>query len=90
MAYTQHAQIRAQQRGIPPILIDLLLQFGAREKAGDGTQTYFFDKNARRQVRSYAGLLASSIEQHLDVYAIVGAGNEVITVAHRTGRINRN
>lgn len=58
MAYTQHAQIRAQQRGIPPILIDLLLRFGAHEKAGDGTQTYFFDKTARRQVRSYAGLLA--------------------------------
>ena len=36
MQVTQHAQVRAKQRGIPPLLIDLLLQFGTSERAGTG------------------------------------------------------
>lgn len=90
MSHTHHAQIRAQQRGIPPIVIDLLLRFGAQEKSGDGTQKYFFDKAARRNMRSYVGLLASSIERHLNVYVVVGTSNEIITIAHRTERIHRH
>lgn len=90
MAYTHHAQLRAQQRAIPPMLVDLLLQFGHREKSGDGTAKVFFDKDARRKLRAYAGALASSIEQHLDVYVVVSSAQVVITVAHRDDRIRRH
>lgn len=47
----------------------------------------FFEKDARRKLRSYAGSLARSIEQHLDVYVVVGPVQMVITVAHRDERI---
>lgn len=90
MNTSKHAKVRAQQRGIPPILIDLLLQFGAAEPAGDGASKVFFDKRARQRVRRYAGALSAAIDEHLDVYAVIGADNTVITVAHRTERIRRH
>jgi hypothetical protein len=86
---TRHAATRSQQRGIPLITIDLLLQFGATESAGDGTSRYFFDKAARRQLRAYAGPLARAIAEHLDIYAIVASDSKVITVGHRLERVKR-
>lgn len=90
MKITNHASVRCQQRAIPPIVIDLLDQFGAREPAGEGAWKLFFDKAARRRFRAYAGQLASSLEQHLDVYAVIAQDGNVITVAHRIDRINRH
>lgn len=90
MIYTHHAEHRAQKRCIPPMLVDLLIQFGRQESSGDGTFKVFFDKNARRNLRTYAGAMASAIEQHLDVYAVVGSDMQVITVAHREDRIHRH
>jgi hypothetical protein len=87
---TKHAQARCQQRGIPPLLIDLLLQFGATEDAGGGTCKLFFDKKARRKLRAYAGPVAPLLDQHLDVYAVVSSDDSLITVGHRSERIRRH
>lgn len=84
---TQHAQARSQQRGIPPMLIDLLLTFGVSEKAPGGAEKLFFDKSSRKRVRAYAGPLAALLERHLDIYAVVADGNRVITLGHRLERI---
>jgi hypothetical protein len=89
MDTTRHAAVRSKQRGIPPLMIDLLREFGARQPAGQGAQKVFFDKVARRRLRAYAGPMAPLLEQHLDVYAVMSNSDEVITVAHRTARINR-
>ena len=90
MNMTEHANLRCQQRAIPPLLIDLLLQFGTCESAGNGASKVFFDKAARKKVKSYAGTLSRMIEGHLDLYAVVAEGNKVITVGHRYERIRRN
>lgn len=90
MDMTNHAQSRCQQRAIPALLIDLLLQFGSSQQSGDGTSKYFFDKPSRRRVKAYAGSLATLLEEHLDLYAIVAADDRVITVAHRIDRIRRH
>lgn len=90
MDMTRHASARSQQRGIPPLVIDLLLGFGSREPAGDGTAKVFFDRRARRRLGSYAGAVAHNLDDHLDVYALVDAHERVITVAHRTQRIHRS
>lgn len=87
---TRHAQIRSQQRAIPGLLIDLLLQFGASERAGNGASKVFFDKAARRRVQAYAGPLASLLDEHLDLYAVVAADSSVITVGHRLEKIRRH
>lgn len=86
MNMTKHAQVRSQQRAIPPMLIDLLLQFGASERAGAGVSKVFFDKTSRRRVKAYAGPLASLLEDHLDVYAVVNDDQTIITTGHRTVR----
>lgn len=88
MEHTQHSQIRAQQRGIPPLIIDLLMQFGAREPAGDGAEAIYFDKRAKKQLQTYSGGLMSKLSNELDVYAIV-SGNKVVTVGPRFKRISR-
>ena len=90
MQMTSHANVRSQQRAIPPMLIDLLLQFGITEKAGPGASKVFFDKTSRRKVRSYAGPLASMLDGHLDIYVVVADDQTVITVGHRNERFTRH
>ena len=87
---TKHAHIRSQQRAIPPLMIDLLLQLGATEKAVGGVCKMFFDKASRRRVHAYAGPIAPLLEEHLDLYAVVGRDSQVITVGHRNERIKRH
>ena len=89
MQMTKHALDRSRQRAIPPLLIDLLLQFGASEAAGDGARKVYFDKSARRRLDAYAGTLATSLQGHLDLYAVIGGDDQVVTVGHRTKRISR-
>ncbi|MCA8016512.1 MULTISPECIES: hypothetical protein [Burkholderia] len=84
---SKHAAIRLQQRGIAPLVVDLLLEFGVTEKSGDGTTKHYLDKPARRRLRSYAGQLASLLEAHLDCYAVTGAEGTIVTAAHRTQQI---
>jgi hypothetical protein len=90
MELKRHAQVRAQQRGIPPMVVDLLIRFGHREKAGGGLSKVFMDRSARKKVCAYAGQLASLISEHLDTYLIVMPDNTVITVGHRLERIKRH
>lgn len=87
MHLTKHARTRVQQRAIPMMLIDLLAQFGKIEAVGDGETKLFFDKAARRRVKAYAGPLAGILNEHLDVYAIVGPADEIITTGHLTKRV---
>ena len=88
MEHTQHSQIRAQQRGIPQLIIDLLIQFGAREPAGEGTETIYFDKQAKKRLQTYSGRLMGKLSDQLNVYAVV-IGDKVVTVGPRYKRINR-
>ena len=88
--YSKHAHIRCQQRGIPPMLVDLLLELGTSEKAPGGVRKFYFDKTSRRRLHAYAGALSHVFHEHLGIYAVVGEDNQVITVGHRTERIERN
>jgi len=89
MNMTRHASTRSQQRCIPPMMIDLLIQFGKSESAGSGA-TKLFDRQTRKQVAAYAGSLASLLDDHLDFYAVVGPDMQVITVGHRIERMKRH
>lgn len=90
MNMTRHASIRGRQRGIPPMMIDLLLQFGKSEAAGGGATKLFFDRQTRKQVAVYAGQFASMLDDHLDFYAVLGPDMQVITVGHRLDRVKRH
>ncbi|AWU98077.1 hypothetical protein DM194_27710 (plasmid) [Azospirillum ramasamyi] len=81
---------RAQQRAIPPFIVDLLLRFGA-EAHHHGAEVLYFDKEARRRLRHHLGdrILQAIGDQMLDTYAAVGEGDRVVTVAHRNRRLKR-
>lgn len=89
MKPTAHATVRCQQRGIPPLVVDLLLKFGHREHDHRGAEIVYFDRRSKKRIESYAGGLISKLSEHLDSYAVVADG-EVITVGTRFKRINHN
>lgn len=89
MVKSLHAQGRLQQRGIPPMIVDLLMQFGTRISSGDGTEICFFDRRARKHIHAYVGGLFSRMNEQLDAYAVV-SGEKVVTVGTRYKKLNRN
>ena len=51
MDHTLHARQRSQQRAIPALVVDLLLQFGHPEPAGAGARKVYLDKLAHKRTR---------------------------------------
>jgi hypothetical protein len=87
--YTQHAKTRMQQRSIPPMAVDLLMQFGAETRTHGGYH-YYFNKKSKKFVKSYFGQLGcKELESLLNVYAIVSDDGTLITTGHRTSRIKK-
>jgi hypothetical protein len=88
---THHARTRLQQRGIPHAIIERLLDFGREEHDHRGSRILYFDRRARAQLQRAVGSDSyKRIERHLDAYAVVAKTGEVITVGHRTHRINHH
>jgi hypothetical protein len=61
---TEHAEIRKQQRCVPPLVIDWLIVYGRREQSF-GLVKVWFDRCARKELASDVGHLAVS---HLSKY----------------------
>ena len=89
MKFTEHASIRAQQRGVSPLIVDLLVRFGARRGSGDGEELCYFDRHARKIVGAYVGGAIGKLSEELDAYAIV-IGETVITVGPRYKKIQNH
>lgn len=87
MNATAHATIRSQQRGIPPMVVDLLFEFGCREHDHAGAEILYFDRRSKKRLETYAGCLINKLSEHLDSYAVVADG-KLITVGTRYKRIN--
>lgn len=90
-AMTRHAQTRLQQRAIPPIVVDLLDEFGSRFRAS-GAERVVFDKAAIKRVRRHLGgdRGLRLVEPWLGVYAVLGDDGHLVTAAHRSRRIWRD
>ena len=87
---SRHAADRLQQRGIPPIVIDLLERFGASERS-NGAEKIFFDKKAKKNLQHHFGGAGSLrvLEPWLDAYAVIADDGVVITAGRRRKRIVR-
>jgi hypothetical protein len=89
MHTTTHASVRQQQRGIPPLIIDWLLQYGEREHDGRGAEIVYFSKDSLKDIRHYAGdLVFRKLDKLFGTYAVVQGGS-VITTGHHYKRITR-
>lgn len=87
---TRHAGSRCQQRAIPPIAIDLVIQFGRHEPVGGGVSKVFLDRAGKRRLEAYVGQHGRQLASQLDIYVVLSADNRVITAAHRIERIKRS
>ena len=89
--FSQHAVLRANQRSIPTLIIDLLIKHGAAQHDHHGAKIYFFDKKAWKAINNDAGHQVTRFLRKLynDTCAIISNDGKVITVEHRYKRIKR-
>ena len=77
-----------QQRAIRADALECLLEFGREAFDHHGAVILYFDKAARRRLlRSDPG--AKELERLARCYAVLSTEGEVLTVGHRSRRINR-
>lgn len=87
---TAHAHTRAQQRGLPPLVMHWLDDFGREVPAPGGTTIRHFDKHARRRLERTVGREpVRRMHEYLDAYAVYGPDGRIITIGHRYRRIHR-
>lgn len=90
LTFTQHARARLQQRGIPQSVLNELLDFGHEMHSHRGSSILYFDRQARERLRHTCGDDAyRRFESHLNAFAVIGRQGEIVTVGHRTRRVNR-
>ena len=88
--YAKHAAVRAQQRGFPPFVDELLDRFGQVEYTGQGCIVKYLDKSSIRSMESELGKrTVSRFAEWLDAYKVCTTEDKVITIGHRTKRIWR-
>lgn len=80
---SEHAQKRSQQRSIPEVVIDLLLDFGDETHLGGGVTSFSFRKEGWKSAAKYLGNRAKYFERYRACYAVVAEDGTIITVAHR-------
>lgn len=79
---TEHAAMRCEQRTIPEVVVDLILDFGAVEYHR-GREKRWLDKRGLRQARLYLGKPHQTYAELLrQTYLIVDHGR-VVTVARK-------
>ena len=90
LAFTQHARARLQQRGISQDIVSELLDFGREVHDHCGSSIVYFNRKARERLRLSLGDDAyRRLETHLNAYAVIGPKGQIVTVGHRTRRVNR-
>ena len=86
--YTKHSMDRSKARGIPPLIMKWLLDYGT-EQYHNNRQILYFDKKARRSLRRAVGRqIVSKLNKYMKSYLVIEDGR-VITVGHRFARIRR-
>lgn len=87
---TKHAEIRAQQRCIPPLVDQLLDLYGQEEYDGHGAVVIYLNKNSIRNMEKDLGRRpVSRLAEWFDAYKVKSVDGRTITVGHRTRRVWR-
>ena len=87
---TRHAAIRAVQRGIPPMIDQLLDQYGDEEHDGHGAVIVYFNKRGLRNMeRDFGRRPVARLGEWWDAYKVRSTDGHTITVGRRTHRLRR-
>jgi hypothetical protein len=85
---SHHAKIRMQQRAISADMLESLLDFGQVKFNGQGTEILTFPKKVVKNLKKELNhKVFMKIERHLNLYAIMSSGGELITTGYRTKRL---
>ncbi len=79
---SRHGSRQRQRRCIPPVMIDMTLDFGVSTPAGSGAERYDFDKRSWRKAVAHLGPFSKNYERFRSIYVIVADG-VIVTVAWR-------
>lgn len=87
---THHAQIRAQQRGIPPLVSQLLDLYGQEEHDGHGAVILYLNKlSIRNMERDLGRRPVARLSEWFDAFKVKGPDGQTITIGHRTRHLRR-
>ena len=83
--FTDHAAIRQQQRGIPPLVSDWLLDFGDEQFDGHGGVIRYFSKKCIKKLEREVGRQpVARMSEYLRCYLVQSSGDgKVITLGKR-------
>ncbi|MBU0891455.1 MAG: hypothetical protein KKH21_11310 [Gammaproteobacteria bacterium] len=92
MNITHHGKLRQQQRGIPSVIVDLVLTYGSREHDNQGGVTSYLNRRSRKAIEQDKGReFLKRYDNQMNVYVVQSAVDGcVITCGHRHTRINRH
>lgn len=88
---SRHAQQRSQQRGIPSFVVDILFDYGVSEHNKRGVEVLYLDKRAKiAAAMRMKEIGMKNTDHYLNTYLVENSNGCVVTVGHRTKKINRN
>jgi hypothetical protein len=86
---TQHAVQRAQQRGVPPLIQNWLLDYGKETYDGRGyIVRYFTNDCIRKMEKDFGRDPIRKLSEFLKCYLVETSDGLIITVGKRYNRIN--
>jgi hypothetical protein len=81
---TKHAKARIQQRGIPTLVVDLILAYGAERNRPGGAIEYSISKSEANRLESKLKKAMNSIDKCKNIGVLVGGdAGSIITVYHK-------
>ena len=85
MSLSRHAQIRAQQRAIPPLIEQWLDAYGEEDYDGHGACRLFFSKaSIRRMERDFGCAPVRKMSEWLNAYKVEDSqSGQIITIGRR-------
>lgn len=86
----EHAKVRAQQRGIPPLVDQLLDLYGQEQHDGHGAVILYLNKaSIRRMERDLGRRPVARLSEWFNAYKVQGSDGRTVTIGHRTRRLWR-
>lgn len=70
MILTKHAEVRIQQRCIPDLILELLIQYGEIEHQHGGTEMIYFKKKNFEKARKHVEKMLKEMDKLRNAYLV--------------------
>jgi hypothetical protein len=90
--FTEHANLRLRQRGIPPLIKIWLIDYGKCNYDGHGVMIRYFNKESiRRMEKAFGKEPIRRMSEYLRCYLVQSIDGAIVTIGkrHQNSRINR-